>query len=123
MKKALCMFINTEYLAVGKAIGGPMGKQINDITVHDSERGNSKRGYTVYYINLSTIEELIERGIITANALFIPIPSNMSKVVDLTGVNSSSDNHSCLDDKPKHKRGKKGAPVQTKVSYAYVILP
>jgi hypothetical protein len=44
-----------------------MGIQINDLVVHDLERDyDGEDTYTAYQIELSTIEELIERGVITA---------------------------------------------------------
>ena len=67
MKKALCKLINTHYQAVGQAIVGARGIQINDLVVHDLERDyDDAETYTAYQIELSTIEELIERGVITA---------------------------------------------------------
>jgi hypothetical protein len=66
MKKALCKFINTHYQAVRQAIVGARGIQMNDLVVHDLERDyDVGYGYTAYQIELSTIEELIERGVIT----------------------------------------------------------
>ena len=56
MKKVLCKFINTHYQAVGQAIVGARGIQINDLVVHDLERDyDVGYGYIAYQIELSTM--------------------------------------------------------------------